>query len=254
MISCKNLSFSYKKGAKPILDDVSLSLGKGQIGVLLGRNGAGKSTLLSCLAGLKKPTRGEIVIEGKDISSLSPKEKAALVAYLPQISNIQSLSVYETVLLGRLPYYAFVPSKHDYEVVDAVIEELGLTPLAMKSVQEISGGELQKAMIGIALAQESKLLLLDEPTNNLDIKAESDLFRILENLAKTHQITILFSTHDLSLGYRHGDRFFLLSEEGKLEEGDKSIFDSNAVSKAYGKEIEIEIIKDNLLIHHRKDN
>lgn len=250
MIQVNGLSFSYKGSKQLILNDVSLSLNAGEIGILLGRNGSGKSTLFSCLSGVRRSYKGEILIDGKELKTIPAKERAKLVAYVPQISIIQSLSVYDTILLGRLPYYLFGPSKHDHEIAEHVLEELELTPLALKSINEISGGERQKAIIGIALAQQSKLLILDEPTNNLDIKARIDLFEILAKLAKSHQISVLLSTHDISMGYRFGQRFYLFSKEGMIVEGDKSLINSSALSEAYGKPIAIENHGENIVVDY----
>ncbi len=252
MIQVNGLSFAYKGSKQTVLNHVSLGLNAGEIGILLGRNGSGKSTLFSCLSGVRRNYQGEITIDGRDFRSIPLKERSKLVAYVPQIANIQSLSVYDTILLGRLPYYAFAPSKKDHQIVEEVFEELELTPIALKSINEISGGERQKAIIGIALAQQSKLLILDEPTNNLDIKARMDLFEILIKLAEIHRISILLSTHDIPMGYRFGHRFYLLNDDGTLIEGDKSLINSDVLSKAYGKPISVETHGENIIVNYIK--
>ena len=253
MIRVENLSFSYSKKSPNILNNVSFSLEKGEVGVLLGQNGSGKTTLFRCISGQEKHYSGKIIIGSKDLSSLSANEKAKLIACVPQLSSLESLSVYDTVLLGRLPYDRVSPSKHDQEIVERILEQLGLISIAMKSVSHISGGERQKAMIGMALAQESSIIILDEPTNNLDINAESDLFELLSNLSKSLQISILFSTHNIAFGYRYAQKFFLLDHDGNIESGDQSIITSDTLSHIFQRDILVESFKDDIIIRSRRE-
>ena len=252
VLKIKNCSIVNKKTKDAIVVVDELKINRGNSIFIIGNNGSGKSTLFSCLSGVRRNYQGEITIDGRDFRSIPLKEKSKLVAYVPQIANIQSLSVYDTILLGRLPYYVFAPSKKDHQIVEEILEELELTPIALKSINEISGGERQKAIIGIALAQQSKLLILDEPTNNLDIKARMDLFEILVKLAEIHQISILLSTHDIPMGYRFGHRFYLLNDDGTLIEGDKSLINSDVLSKAYGKPISVETHGENIIVNYIK--
>ena len=252
MITVHDLSFSYSKRSKIVLDHVNLDLSSGEIGVLLGRNGAGKTTLFSLLSGQRKYVSGSIKINDVELSSLSKRERAKLIAYVPQLSSIEALSVYDTIMLGRLPYYTFAPKEQDKEIVAEILEELDLTPLAFSSINEISGGERQKAIIGIALAQQSKCIILDEPANNLDIKAEADLFDILQKLAKTKQIAILFSTHDIALGYRFADKFFLMHEDGHILSGGKELLDSERLSDIYGRDIQVTKHLDEIIVDYRR--
>lgn len=249
----RSLSYRYRKN-EPVLNDVSFSIEKGMIAALIGRNGAGKSTLFGCLSQQIKGYEGEISFNGVNAKTLKRDDLARAIAYVPQLSEAGALTVYEAVLLGRLPHYHLVPSKEDHRIVEALLEELGLTHLAFRTLKEISGGERQKALLGVALAEESEVLLLDEPTNNLDIKAVADLFDILQKLIKTRQISVIFSTHDLPLAYQFADQVLLLSQDGTLELGDKGLLNSEAISKAFGEDILISSHDGHLHINYRRNN
>ena len=178
MLEIKGLSFAYETD-KPVLRGVDLSLGDGNVGILLGRNGAGKSTLLKIITGILKPSAGSVLFDGQDLLAMTRRQRAALVAYVPQQIEYGDLTVYQTVLTGRVSYYSVKPSKSDLDVVERVISEMDLSDVSCRNVQELSGGERQKVAIARALAQEPKVLVFDEPTGYLDIANELNYFTIL---------------------------------------------------------------------------
>ena len=122
------------------------------------------------------------------------------------------MTVYDTVLLGRRPYIGWDATEHDREVVAEVMELMGVTPLALRSLAELSGGEAQKVMLARALAQEPRLLLLDEPTSNLDPRNQHEALRTVRRVAKERNISVCVILHDLNLAIRYCDRFLFLKD------------------------------------------
>ncbi len=178
LLEVLDICFSYN--SHPVLKEVSFKVNQSEIVCLLGENGAGKSTLLKCINRLLLPFRGVVLINQKDISSLSKGEIAKRFAYVPQNTSLSELTVYETILLGRKPYFNWRVNKQDYEIVDEIIKELSLEHLVMKPLSKLSGGERQKVIIARALAQYPKVLLLDEPTSNLDLKNQFEIMSLLK--------------------------------------------------------------------------
>jgi len=167
LIKVDDISFKYNKY---ILKDISFDLEKACFVSLLGINGAGKSTLLKQLVRLLKPEKGAIYISGNDIRHMSFNNMAKQVAYVSQYNTAIKNTVYDTILIGRLPHINNNAGKKDFEKVEEIIDKLGLSDYAMRDTSTLSGGEFQKVVLARALAQEPKVLLLDEPTSSLDIR------------------------------------------------------------------------------------
>ncbi len=232
MIEIKNLEFGYKKG-QPVLKDINLSLEDGEIGVLLGKNGAGKSTLFKCLLGLLKPT-GEILHDGKDLTKISRADRAKLIAYVPQEISFGDLTVFDSVLTGRLSRFGMIAGAKDREVVNNVLEELGLSNIANKNVNQLSGGERQKVAIARALAQEPHMLVFDEPTGNLDIQNEKLIFDIAKRIAKEKNMTIIIAIHNLNFAFAFGDKFFLMKDGIIKYVGGAEILNEETIDDVFG--------------------
>lgn len=210
MLKIEKLSFSYSR--HKVLKELSLSLEKGEIGILLGKNGAGKSTLFKNILGLLKKQSGDILLDGQSLSELSPRERARLIAWVPQDIRFGGLSVFDTVLSGRGAYFGIRAGKEDLAAAERAICELGLEPLAFIPTEELSGGERQRVAVARALAGEPKLMLFDEPTGNLDVGSEAKVLREVKSLAAERGITVLASLHDLNSALSLGDRFLTLKE------------------------------------------
>ncbi len=253
MLIVNHLSSSYTKKGKDVLHDVSFRLEDGQIGVLLGPNGAGKSTLFQSILGTLKKKNGEILIDGASQEDIKKKEWARKIAYVPQRIPSSCLSVFETVLLGRMPYFSLSPSKEDKENTLQVLDELALLSLADKAINELSGGELQKVAIACALNQSPSLLLLDEPTSNLDIKNSVLLQNLCKKLAKTHRISILIATHDLNSALDLGNRFYFLKEGRLIGQGDEEAFNEENVFQTFGVHVGISLAGGDKHIHFHLD-
>lgn len=256
MLILNHVSASYSKKGTSILKDISLQLPDGQIGVLLGPNGAGKSTLFQVLLGTLKPQGGEILLDGLLQKDAKGKEWAKRVAYVPQRIVPSGLSVEETVLLGRMPYFGFAPSKNEVEQTRRVLAELGLNELKDKPTNQLSGGELQKVAIGMALNQEPSLLLFDEPTSNLDVSNSVLFANLCKNLSKEKGISMLIALHDLNMALDLGDRFYFLKSGKLLSEGDESSFNEENIRQTFNVDVSISVSGGDKHIHyhHNKEN
>lgn len=215
MLKVINVSFSYNKKIQ-VLEDISFTMGLGECVVLLGPNGVGKTTLLSLLLGNNKPQTGEICFDDKSIKELKAKERASYISYVPQLVAGNDLTVYDTVLLGRLPYYKLYPSKEDIRLTNEYLEKFNLNHIRDKQTNQISGGERQIVSIVRGLIQESRLLIFDEPTNNLDINAQLRILDLIKEEKKNNK-SFLVSMHDINQALAIGDRFIFL-KNGKIYE------------------------------------
>ena len=238
-LEIKDLSFRYSKRGPLVLDKVSFSLNKGEIGVILGKNGSGKTTLFKNVLGLVKPTGGSISFNGKDLSKVSRRERAGYIAYVPQNVEFGALSVFDTVLMGRMPYFGLRSGKEDEEKTFKVLKEMGLTDLASRNVTELSGGERQKVAIARAFAQEPELMVFDEPTGNLDIANEQLILNEAKRIATEKGIGILTSLHDLNQALAVGDRFFFLKNGKLLYIGGKDIISKELIKEVFDAEVSI---------------
>ncbi len=214
MIALSNVSYEYGSGFA--LRNVTLHLQQGQILSIVGPNGAGKSTLLKLAAGQITRSGGEISIENQRISQMDSREIAKKLAYLSQSGLRSDLTVEDVVLHGRFPHTPFPHQygKKDREMARKAMEKMGLVPLAHRPLSSLSGGERQKAMIAMALCQNSGALLLDEPTAFLDPGQRMALMEELSLLAKEGK-SILCVLHDLPLALRFSHRIAVM-KNGQL--------------------------------------
>jgi iron complex transport system ATP-binding protein len=238
----QGLAFSYAGAgsddrAAPVLDQLDLNVGRGALLVVLGPNGVGTSTLLKLVAGLLPFREGVIQLDALDLTGLSARERARRVAYLPQLSASTEVSVFEAVLLGRLPHLGVGPGQRDLAVVDRTLRALGLAPLSARRVTRLSGGELQKVLIARALVQEPQLLLLDEPVNHLDLRNQMAVLRSIQAQARERQLATLVVLHDINLALRFADQFLLMGPDATSTQGPIADLAPEAVGDAYGIEV-----------------
>lgn len=239
MLRITDLTFRYSRKSPVVLDSISLSLKDGEIGVLLGKNGSGKTTLFKTVLGFEKPEAGQMDFNGKDLIKMNRRERAEQIAYVPQDIQFGDLTVFDTVLLGRLPYFGLRASKEDEEIVIKTLKEMGLEELAGRNTSELSGGERQKVAIARALAQEPKLLVFDEPTGNLDIANEQLILKEILRVTKEKGIGVLTSLHDLNEALSMGDVFFFI-KDGKIRYfGDSSIVTEQVINDIYDADVSI---------------
>ncbi len=202
------IQFSYNHS--PVLDGISFNLARGQILGVLGVNGAGKSTLLKCLNRILSPKTGSILLNEFDVHKMCQNEVARHFGYVPQKYPEESLTVFDAVLLGRKPYIKWSASAHDLMIVEDILRRLNIENLAQRPANQLSGGELQKVVIGRALAQEPDVLLLDEPTSNLDLKNQLQVINIISRAVREYNISAIVSLHDINLALRFVDHFLML--------------------------------------------
>ncbi|WP_067838155.1 ABC transporter ATP-binding protein [Amphibacillus sediminis] len=204
MISVKDVQVGY--GDELIIDQLSITIPKGQITTIIGPNGCGKSTLLKSIARILKTSGGSIYLDGKSISQTSTKEVAKKMAILPQSAEAPAgLTVRELVTYGRAPHQSrFGRLKQaDLDSIDWALAETSLKELEDRSVDTLSGGQRQRVWIAMALAQDTEVVILDEPTTYLDMSHQLDILQLLEKLNKNQQKTIVMVLHDLN----HASRF-----------------------------------------------
>ena len=212
MLKINDLSFRYGRRSPPVLKGVSLSLEAGEIGIILGKNGSGKTTLFKNILGINDPDGGSILFEGENLLKMSKKERARRIAYVPQHIHFGALTVFDSILMGRVTYFGLRAGREDYEIVEQIIADMKLEDFAERNAEELSGGEKQKIAIARAMAQEPQMLIFDEPTGNLDIANEQLIVDEAKKLAREKHIAILSSLHDLNQAMDMGDRFFFMKD------------------------------------------
>jgi iron complex transport system ATP-binding protein len=206
----ENLTFSY--GATPVLRDITLpAIAAGQITGVIGPNAAGKTTFFKCIAGLLTG-RGRLLLDGTDLRALPGAERAARVTYLPQDVSVRAvLTVFEAVLLARQHSISWRVSDEDLTVVTRILDDVRITPLALRYLNELSGGQRQLVSIAQALARDARVLLLDEPTSNLDLQHQLEVLDLMKETTAARQMTTLIAVHDLNLAARYADQLIVLT-------------------------------------------
>ena len=242
MLNVENLTFRYSKFSRPVLNGASLGLQPGEIGILLGKNGSGKTTLFKNILGIHKPGSGRILFEGEDLLKMSRKERARRIAYVPQDIHFGALTVFDSIMLGRISYFGLKSGDDDYKAVEKILMDMHLEEFAFRMVDELSGGERQKIAIARAMAQEPKLMVFDEPTGNLDIANEQLIIEEARKLAKEKNIAILSSLHDLNQALTFGDKFFFLKNGVVKYAGGREIITPEVVKDTFDVDVRIREI------------
>jgi iron complex transport system ATP-binding protein len=202
LIEGRDLRFAYGGGQPEVVRGASLVVERGRLSALVGANGSGKSTLIRLLAGLLKPTAGEVALGGVPLARIEARVRARRVAYVPQsVSTVFPFTALEVVLTGRSPHAARFrfETPRDVEAARAALAAVDAAHLEARPVTELSGGERQLVALARALAQEPECLLLDEPSAALDLKHRAGLIRHLRRLRDEQGMTALVVTHDLML-------------------------------------------------------
>lgn len=248
MLKVENLHFSYGGHGNPVLKGVSLELKQGQVGILLGKNGCGKTTLFKNVLGIEKPQGGRIFFDGENLLKMKRRERARRIAYVPQHIHFGDLSVFDSVLMGRVSYFGMKAGREDYEAVEKILKDMQLSEFANRSAEELSGGEKQKIAIARAMAQEPKLMIFDEPTGNLDIANEHLIIEEAKKLAREKNIGILSSLHDLNQSLSFGDRFFFMKDGVVKYAGGKEIVTEEIIREIFDVDVQIRQIDGRTVI------
>ena len=204
-----------------MLSGLDLEVAAGSVVAIAGPNGVGKSTLLKLIAGAILPQRGSVRVDGRDVSRLSARERARLVAVVPQSPELPpGASALDVTLMGRNPHLGLLSweSEDDVEIALDAMRLTGAAEFADRSVDRLSGGERQRVAIAMALAQQTPILLLDEPTANLDLAYQPAIMRLMRDLA-ARGTTIVAAVHDLTLAAQFCDEIVLLSEGRRVAAG-----------------------------------
>ena len=232
MIEIRSLSFAY--GKQSVLSDVSFSAQSGECVAILGNNGAGKSTLITCINRILTPQSGEVLVDGVPVHRMGRGEMARTIGYVAQKNEMSHATVFDCVLLGRKPYMRWGVSQADLELCAHVIRLVGLEDFQLRSLDELSGGELQKVMLARALVQQPKVLLLDEPTSNLDPRNQYEMMALVRRIAREQGITVLIVIHDLNLALRYCDRFYFLKDRRGYSYGGIETVTADVIREVYG--------------------
>lgn len=237
-LRARDIAYAYGRN-QPVLERVRADITPGSFLAILGVNGCGKSTLLDCLDGMIEPARGEIELGGATLSSYPRDDRAQRIALVAQHSHANRLTVFDALLLGRKPYIKSAPNDADFAAVERVVDELNLHDLALRYVDELSGGEYQKVMIGRALVQETDIVLLDEPTNNLDMANQAEVMSLVRSIVDERDIAAAAVMHDLNLSLRYCDRFLMVKDGLVAAYGDVNVITPESVADVYGVDVEI---------------
>jgi iron complex transport system ATP-binding protein len=252
MIEIDRIGFSY--GRQPVLEDVSFKVQEGERVAIIGPNGAGKSTLLKLINGLLKPNAGSIHISADGCAyqphKFSRRLAARLMAVVPQRAPQNAdFTVEELILAGRYSRSGLLGySAGDQKIVHTKISRCGLVNLQSRRLDELSGGELKRAMIARALAQEAPIMLLDEPTTDLDLRYQEEILQLV--MGETGERHVLIAVlHDLVLASRHFPRTVIISD-GKLQADGKTgdVLNSQNISRAFDIDVEVEWWQGQLVV------
>ena len=218
MIEIENLNQSF--GNRHILRDVNLQINNEETLVILGASGSGKSTLLHCMAGLDKPTFGNVYLGENDIYTLSDDELSKIrrqeFGFIFQSFNlIPVLNVYDNIILP----IQLDGKKEDKEYIMAIVKKVGLEDQLKKFPNELSGGQQQRVAIARALSNKPAIIFADEPTGNLDSKTTEEVMSLLRSTVKDLNQTLLMITHDENIA-RQADRLITISD-GKIISDEK---------------------------------
>ena len=236
IINIEKLNYSY--GRKEVLKELSLDIDENKLTGIIGPNGCGKSTLAKNIIKYINGKFESFKIMDTDIRELTHKKIAQLISYIPQKSIIiPNISVFDYVLLGRFPLIKNSwdnYTKKDYEIVENNINLLNIKELRDRNIETLSGGELQKALLARALAQEAKILLLDEPTSALDLNNAVEFMKILKNISMKKEISVIIIIHDLNLASLFCDSLIILKDGRFIEKGSpKEVINEENIKSVY---------------------
>ena len=215
ILNIQNLSCGYPKFQ---LLDISFEVRKGSFAGIIGPNGSGKTTLFRAITGTLDIKSGQILLNDKNLHSLSPRQRAQNIAIVSQFIEAGDISVEDYVLLGRIPYhsrFSFFETEEDFRIAHKYMEMTDTMRFKDRLMSELSGGEQQLAGIARALTQQPDLLLLDEPTSHLDITHQVHILNVLQELNQEMGLSVLMVIHDLNLASEYCDQLVLVNE-GKI--------------------------------------
>lgn len=243
-LAAEQLTVGYHDAA--VLTDLSLHLPTGAVTTIVGPNGCGKSTLLRALGRLLAPRSGRVLLDGKSIDGMRGKDIARLIGLLPQSPVApDGLTVADLVAHGRHPHQSWLRqwSRADEADVAAALEQTGMTALAARQVDELSGGQQRRAWIAMTLAQGTDILLLDEPTTYLDVAHSLEVLDLVDGLRRDLSRTVVMVLHDLNFAIRYSDHLVAMTGGRVVATGaPQDIVDAALLREVFG--IEAHILTD----------
>jgi iron complex transport system ATP-binding protein len=245
-LTVEDLGYGYP--GRAVGQHINFTLAAGEILCVLGRNGEGKSTLFKTILGLLPARAGTVRVDGEPISAWSPRRRALTFGYVPQSSGAAfPFTVAELVLMGRTAHRGVfaAPSTTDRQAADQAIAALGIGHLAEREWSRVSGGERQLAVLARALAQEPRILVLDEPTASLDFGNQVRVLDRVRNLAETHGLSVLLSTHHPEQAFACADRVAVLAGGELLQIGPPAqVITSETLRRCYAVEVAVLPVAD----------
>jgi len=242
LIRARGLSFAY--GPRTVLHEVELSAERGQLTGVLGPNGSGKTTLLRLLSGFLRPAAGTVTVDGRAPTDFDRRSFAKRVAVVPQETPVDfPFTVSELVLLGRTPHLGALglEGAADLSAAEQAMTACGVRELAQRPIFALSAGELRRAYVARALAQQAQALLLDEPTAGLDIHHQIAICELLCAHARAGCCVVLV-VHDLNLAAGYCDRLLLLKDGAALAQGTvEEVLTYRQVRAAYGVDVYVGV-------------
>ena len=228
---------------RDVLSEITLKVQPGEVFAVVGPNGTGKSTLIKAASGVLPASAGRVLVQGEDIATMRPEQRAQRIAVVPQATRTPSAFTAEQVVLtGRTPYHGWLDRENarDYEISYAAMQRTGTDEFAQRRMGELSGGERQRVLVARALAQSRSLLLMDEPTAHLDLRHQDQVLSLVDELAAERGLSVLIALHDLNLVARYSDRVALLSA-GKIRKrgAPQEVLTPEVLATAYGVEIHV---------------
>ena len=239
-LTCRDLRVTRDRTG--ILHGIDLTVDAGSWVSLVGPNGSGKTTLLFALAGLI-PADGHIEVDGLTPRRAGRRRVARTVAMMPQRPVVpEGVSARELIRLGRTPHIGRFGTEtaRDHEIVERVIDRLDLHDLASRTATTLSGGELQRVVLGRSLAQEPRVLLLDEPTSALDIGHQQQVLDLVDSLRRETGLTVVAAMHDLTSAAHYGQRLVLLDRGRVVADGrPETVLTAERVAQVYDARVEV---------------
>ncbi|TJZ78581.1 ABC transporter ATP-binding protein [Rhodococcus oryzae] len=243
-LAAEALTVGY--GDRIIVDGLDLEIPTGVVTTVIGPNGCGKSTLLRSLGRLLKPKSGQVLLDGKAISTLKTKDVARTLGMLPQAPVApEGLTVADLVARGRHPHQSWIRqwSADDEGEVARALALTGVSELADRPVDQLSGGQRQRAWISMALAQGTDILLLDEPTTYLDLAHSVEVLDLVDRMHEELGRTVVMVLHDLNLAIRYSDRLIVMSEGAVVASGTPTeVISEELLLEVFG--LEARVIED----------
>ncbi len=242
----------HQLGGNPVLRDVSISLPSNKMTAIIGPNGAGKSTLLDVIARQSKLQQGQLYLDDQDMTQIKPQDLALRMALVSQQNGIASrIRIRDLVGFGRWPHHQGRPQAQDLDKTAEALDRFDLNGLGGRFLDEVSGGQRQRAFVAMAYCQDTDWLLLDEPLNNLDLRYATALMVQLRALSQVQSKGIAIVIHDLNYALNYADHIVALKEGQLAFEGAVSdVANSENLTGLYDTPVEVTKTEKGLFVQH----